>query len=98
MVQRLPQPQDVLDCLELNTFDTPPYYSTSSESFRNTIEGAQCSQSGLSQPPSRQSRRDFLVSATKLLLCDGARETQTKASAHVHMVHSKKIKNGVYCF
>ncbi|KAF6738003.1 5,6-dihydroxyindole-2-carboxylic acid oxidase [Oryzias melastigma] len=39
MVQRLPQPQDVLDCLELNTFDTPPYYSTSSESFRNTIEG-----------------------------------------------------------
>lgn len=41
MVQRLPEPQDVLDCLELNTFDTPPYYSTSSESFRNTIEGAQ---------------------------------------------------------
>ena len=40
MVQRLPEPQDVLDCLELNTFDTPPYYSTSSESFRNTIEGA----------------------------------------------------------
>ncbi|XP_070712720.1 tyrosinase-related protein 1b [Pempheris klunzingeri] len=39
MVQRLPQPQDVLDCLELNAFDTPPYYSTSSESFRNTIEG-----------------------------------------------------------
>ncbi|XP_037328811.2 tyrosinase-related protein 1b [Pungitius pungitius] len=39
MVQRLPEPQDVLDCLELNAFDTPPYYSTSSESFRNTIEG-----------------------------------------------------------
>lgn len=39
MVQRLPEPQDVLDCLELNTFDTPPYYSTSSESFRNSIEG-----------------------------------------------------------
>ncbi|CAB1445969.1 unnamed protein product [Pleuronectes platessa] len=38
-VQRLPEPKDVLDCLELNTFDTPPYYSTSSESFRNTIEG-----------------------------------------------------------
>ncbi|KAJ8271360.1 hypothetical protein COCON_G00102190 [Conger conger] len=39
MVQRLPEPQDVVDCLELGTFDTPPYYSTSSESFRNTIEG-----------------------------------------------------------
>ncbi|KAK2816965.1 hypothetical protein Q5P01_025156 [Channa striata] len=39
MVQKLPEPKDVLDCLELNTFDTPPYYSTSSESFRNTIEG-----------------------------------------------------------
>ncbi|TNN61204.1 5,6-dihydroxyindole-2-carboxylic acid oxidase [Liparis tanakae] len=39
MVQRLPEPQDVLDCLELNAFDTPPYYSTSSDSFRNTIEG-----------------------------------------------------------
>uniref|UniRef100_A0A8C7WQP3 5,6-dihydroxyindole-2-carboxylic acid oxidase n=1 Tax=Oryzias sinensis TaxID=183150 RepID=A0A8C7WQP3_9TELE len=32
MVQRLPEPQDVLECLELNTFDTPPYYSNSSES------------------------------------------------------------------
>ncbi|RXN04700.1 5,6-dihydroxyindole-2-carboxylic acid oxidase-like protein [Labeo rohita] len=39
MVQRLPEPQDIIDCLELNTFDTPPYYSTSSQSFRNTIEG-----------------------------------------------------------
>ncbi|CAL8328698.1 unnamed protein product [Lota lota] len=39
MVQRLPQPQDVVDCLELNTFDTPPYYSTSSGSFRNSVEG-----------------------------------------------------------
>lgn len=39
MVQRLPEPQDVADCLQVNTFDTPPYYSTSSESFRNTIEG-----------------------------------------------------------
>lgn len=39
MVQRLPEPQDVIDCLELNTFDTPPYYSTSSQSFRNTVEG-----------------------------------------------------------
>ncbi|KAI1883434.1 hypothetical protein AGOR_G00231410 [Albula goreensis] len=39
MVQRLPQPQDVADCLELSAFDTPPFYSTSSESFRNSIEG-----------------------------------------------------------
>ncbi|KAM4597559.1 5,6-dihydroxyindole-2-carboxylic acid oxidase-like, partial [Polymixia lowei] len=39
MVQTLPQPQDIVDCLEINTFDTPPYYSTSSRSFRNTIEG-----------------------------------------------------------
>ncbi|KAG7272780.1 hypothetical protein CRUP_036840 [Coryphaenoides rupestris] len=38
-LERLPQPQDVVDCLELNNFDTPPYYSTSSQSFRNTIEG-----------------------------------------------------------
>lgn len=41
MVQKLPEPQDVLECLLLNTFDTPPYYSTSSESFRNAIEGGQ---------------------------------------------------------
>uniref|UniRef100_A0A673ZY77 5,6-dihydroxyindole-2-carboxylic acid oxidase n=1 Tax=Salmo trutta TaxID=8032 RepID=A0A673ZY77_SALTR len=39
MLQRLPEPQDVVDCLDLKTFDTPPYYSTSSESFRNTVEG-----------------------------------------------------------
>uniref|UniRef100_UPI0037E9496D 5,6-dihydroxyindole-2-carboxylic acid oxidase-like n=1 Tax=Semicossyphus pulcher TaxID=241346 RepID=UPI0037E9496D len=39
MVQRLPEPQDVADCLQVTTFDTPPYYSTSSESFRNAIEG-----------------------------------------------------------
>lgn len=39
MVQRLPEPQDIADCLQVNTFDTPPFYSTSSESFRNTIEG-----------------------------------------------------------
>ncbi|XP_028832124.1 tyrosinase-related protein 1b isoform X2 [Denticeps clupeoides] len=39
LVQRLPEPQDVVDCLELNTFDTSPFYSTSSQSFRNTIEG-----------------------------------------------------------
>lgn len=39
--QRLPQPQDVLECLQLNTFDNPSYYSTSFKSFRNTIEGRQ---------------------------------------------------------
>ncbi|KAJ3584858.1 hypothetical protein NHX12_013581 [Muraenolepis orangiensis] len=39
MVQRLPEPQDVADCLQVSAFDTPPFYSTSSESFRNTIEG-----------------------------------------------------------
>ncbi|XP_061620143.1 5,6-dihydroxyindole-2-carboxylic acid oxidase-like isoform X2 [Phyllopteryx taeniolatus] len=38
-VQRLPEPQDVADCLQVSTFDTAPYYSTSSESFRNTVEG-----------------------------------------------------------
>ncbi|XP_076846862.1 tyrosinase-related protein 1b [Brachyhypopomus gauderio] len=39
MVQKLPEPQDVIDCLELKSFDTPPFYSTSSQSFRNTVEG-----------------------------------------------------------
>ncbi|XP_062372250.1 5,6-dihydroxyindole-2-carboxylic acid oxidase-like [Sardina pilchardus] len=39
MVQRLPEPKDVADCLEVNMFDTPPFYSTSTESFRNSIEG-----------------------------------------------------------
>ncbi|KAL7855678.1 hypothetical protein AOLI_G00192820, partial [Acnodon oligacanthus] len=38
MVQKLPEPQDVAACLDVSTFDTPPFYSTSSESFRNTIE------------------------------------------------------------
>uniref|UniRef100_A0A4W5Q6S0 5,6-dihydroxyindole-2-carboxylic acid oxidase n=1 Tax=Hucho hucho TaxID=62062 RepID=A0A4W5Q6S0_9TELE len=46
MVQRLPEPQDVVDCLDLKTFDTPPYYSTSSESFRNTVEGYSAPQGG----------------------------------------------------
>lgn len=39
MVQRLPEAQDVAACLEINAFDTPPFYSTSSESFRNSVEG-----------------------------------------------------------
>ncbi|XP_007941428.2 5,6-dihydroxyindole-2-carboxylic acid oxidase [Orycteropus afer afer] len=39
MVQRLPEPQDVAKCLEVGLFDTPPFYSNSSNSFRNTVEG-----------------------------------------------------------
>ncbi|XP_006013432.1 5,6-dihydroxyindole-2-carboxylic acid oxidase [Latimeria chalumnae] len=39
MVQRLPEPQDVAQCFEVGLFDTPPFYSNSSESFRNTVEG-----------------------------------------------------------
>ncbi|KAK6494042.1 5,6-dihydroxyindole-2-carboxylic acid oxidase-like [Huso huso] len=39
MVQRLPEPQDVSASLEVGLFDTSPFYSTSSESFRNTVEG-----------------------------------------------------------
>ncbi|KAM4709605.1 5,6-dihydroxyindole-2-carboxylic acid oxidase isoform 1-T2 [Discoglossus pictus] len=39
MVQKLPEPEDVSACLEVDMFDTPPYFSTSSESFRNAIEG-----------------------------------------------------------
>lgn len=39
MVQKLPEPQDISACLEVTTFDTPPFYSTSSQSFRNTVEG-----------------------------------------------------------
>ncbi|XP_043917017.1 5,6-dihydroxyindole-2-carboxylic acid oxidase [Protopterus annectens] len=39
MVQRLPEPEDVAQCLEVGLFDTPPFYSNSSASFRNTLEG-----------------------------------------------------------
>ncbi|XP_068091099.1 5,6-dihydroxyindole-2-carboxylic acid oxidase [Hyperolius riggenbachi] len=39
MVQRLPEMEDVLLSLEVNLFDTPPFFSNSSDSFRNTIEG-----------------------------------------------------------
>ncbi|KAM9330678.1 5,6-dihydroxyindole-2-carboxylic acid oxidase [Gastrophryne carolinensis] len=39
MVQKLPEAADVLLCLEVNMFDTPPFFSNSSASFRNTIEG-----------------------------------------------------------
>uniref|UniRef100_A0A8V0YPG1 5,6-dihydroxyindole-2-carboxylic acid oxidase n=1 Tax=Gallus gallus TaxID=9031 RepID=A0A8V0YPG1_CHICK len=39
MVQRLPEPEDVAQCLEVGIFDTPPFYSNSTDSFRNTVEG-----------------------------------------------------------
>ncbi|XP_063311205.1 5,6-dihydroxyindole-2-carboxylic acid oxidase isoform X2 [Pelobates fuscus] len=39
MVQKLPEIQDVAECLEVNLFDTPPFFSNSSDSFRNAIEG-----------------------------------------------------------
>ncbi|XP_018430449.1 PREDICTED: 5,6-dihydroxyindole-2-carboxylic acid oxidase-like [Nanorana parkeri] len=39
MVQRLPEMEEVLLCLEVNLFDTAPFFSNSSESFRNAIEG-----------------------------------------------------------
>uniref|UniRef100_A0A8C5LXJ4 5,6-dihydroxyindole-2-carboxylic acid oxidase n=1 Tax=Leptobrachium leishanense TaxID=445787 RepID=A0A8C5LXJ4_9ANUR len=39
MVQRLPEMEDVAQCLEVTLFDTPPYFSNSSDSFRNSIEG-----------------------------------------------------------
>ncbi|KAG8130556.1 hypothetical protein E2320_017143 [Naja naja] len=39
LVQRLPEPQDVALCLEVGLFDTPPFYSNSADSFRNTVEG-----------------------------------------------------------
>ncbi|XP_043570572.1 5,6-dihydroxyindole-2-carboxylic acid oxidase-like [Chiloscyllium plagiosum] len=39
MVQRLPDAQDVAKCLEVSDYDTPPFYSNSENSFRNTVEG-----------------------------------------------------------
>ncbi|XP_068122096.1 5,6-dihydroxyindole-2-carboxylic acid oxidase-like [Hyperolius riggenbachi] len=39
MVQRLPTMDEVVMCLEVSLFDTAPFFSNSSESFRNTIEG-----------------------------------------------------------
>ncbi|XP_072373280.1 5,6-dihydroxyindole-2-carboxylic acid oxidase-like [Scyliorhinus torazame] len=39
MVQRLPDAQDVEKCLDVSAYDTPPFYSNSAESFRNTVEG-----------------------------------------------------------
>ena len=59
-MQRLPEPQDVADCLQVNTFDTPPFYSTSSESFRNTIEGDAPSPVATVPAPPRHLMTDFL--------------------------------------
>ncbi|XP_067885072.1 5,6-dihydroxyindole-2-carboxylic acid oxidase isoform X2 [Heterodontus francisci] len=39
MVQRLPDAQDVAKCLDISAYDTPPFYSNSGGSFRNTVEG-----------------------------------------------------------
>ncbi|XP_060748116.1 tyrosinase-related protein 1b isoform X1 [Tachysurus vachellii] len=39
ILQKLPENQDLIDCLELKNYDTPPYYFTSTWSFRNSIEG-----------------------------------------------------------
>ncbi|XP_072904511.1 5,6-dihydroxyindole-2-carboxylic acid oxidase [Hemitrygon akajei] len=39
LVQRLPNSQDVAQCLDISTYDTPPFYSNSTESFRNSVEG-----------------------------------------------------------
>uniref|UniRef100_A0A4W3INW1 5,6-dihydroxyindole-2-carboxylic acid oxidase n=1 Tax=Callorhinchus milii TaxID=7868 RepID=A0A4W3INW1_CALMI len=38
-VQRLPSPEDVAQCLDVSPYDTPPFFSNSSDSFRNTVEG-----------------------------------------------------------
>ncbi|XP_062903733.1 5,6-dihydroxyindole-2-carboxylic acid oxidase-like isoform X2 [Mobula hypostoma] len=39
LVQRLPNSQDIAQCLDISTYDTPPFYSNSTESFRNSVEG-----------------------------------------------------------
>uniref|UniRef100_UPI00398F64EA 5,6-dihydroxyindole-2-carboxylic acid oxidase-like n=1 Tax=Pristiophorus japonicus TaxID=55135 RepID=UPI00398F64EA len=39
MLQRLPDAQDVAKCLDVSAYDTPPFYSNSTDSFRNTVEG-----------------------------------------------------------
>lgn len=57
MVQRLPQPEDVALCLEVGIFDTPPFYSNSTDSFRNTVEGEQCKQKDLEQLQIHQGSR-----------------------------------------
>jgi len=38
-VQVLPSPDDVRQCLQMENYDTPPFFSNSIESFRNTLEG-----------------------------------------------------------
>ncbi|XP_055488571.1 5,6-dihydroxyindole-2-carboxylic acid oxidase-like [Leucoraja erinacea] len=39
MVQRLPDSQDVAKCLDISSYDTLPFYSNSTDSFRNSVEG-----------------------------------------------------------
>ncbi|XP_072114112.1 5,6-dihydroxyindole-2-carboxylic acid oxidase-like isoform X2 [Mobula birostris] len=39
LVQRLPNSEDIAQCLGISTYDTPPFYSNSTESFRNSVEG-----------------------------------------------------------
>uniref|UniRef100_H2YVJ9 Tyrosinase copper-binding domain-containing protein n=1 Tax=Ciona savignyi TaxID=51511 RepID=H2YVJ9_CIOSA len=38
-VQTLPRPQDVTDCLQVQQYDSFPFFSNSENSFRNTLEG-----------------------------------------------------------
>ena len=38
-VQTLPSPDDVTKCLQVEPYDTPPFFSNSNGSFRNTLEG-----------------------------------------------------------
>ncbi|XP_078733016.1 5,6-dihydroxyindole-2-carboxylic acid oxidase [Lampetra fluviatilis] len=39
MLARLPEPEDVTQCLQLGAFDTAPFFSNSDGSFRNSLEG-----------------------------------------------------------
>ena len=38
-LNELPLPVDVSQCVQLEQYDTLPYYTTSTDSFRNTLEG-----------------------------------------------------------
>lgn len=53
MVQRLPEPEDVAQCLEVGVFDTPPFYSNSTDSFRNTVEGKHGKKNGPETTPNK---------------------------------------------
>ncbi|XP_039271284.2 L-dopachrome tautomerase-like [Styela clava] len=39
LVQKLPEPSDVAECLGVTKYDTFPFFSDSDQSFRNTLEG-----------------------------------------------------------